>query len=90
MILGLEDALAFLEAGLDLRVARQRARCAHGESLGRLALGEPEVGDAVLDHEPGRLLGELLAKARRSRTVAALLSHRPDLPPRRPAPRNGR
>ena len=63
--LGLEDSLPLDEPLLDLRVARQRARAgAHAEPLGGFPLGQREVLDAVLDHEPSGFLGELDAAGR--------------------------
>ena len=65
--LRLEDSLPLDEPLLNLRVARQRARVgAHAEPLGGFPLGQREVLDAVLDHEPSGLVGELEPQVGRS------------------------
>ena len=59
---GLEQPLPLSQTQLDLGVARQGTEIADGESLCRLPLGEPEIDNSVLDHQPRGFLRELLAK----------------------------
>src|SRR5688572_19077806 len=74
--LRLEHSLPLHEALVNLRIARQRSFAgAHTEALGSFPLGLCEVLDAVLGHEPRRLIGQLLAQVgrgpRRRSTTAA-------------------
>ena len=61
MDIGFEDSLPLHELLLDLGIARQAARTGpNPESLGGLALGQCEVPNAVLGHQPRRAFGYLL------------------------------